>query len=162
VTDRHRRVLLVRFDFPSTPPPHGLWACPGGGLDPGETAERGVRRELREECGLGVDDVGTPVWRKEHLFAFQDWDGQHDTFFWVEVDAFEPCPAFTEEELRAENLVGMRWWTPEEVAAGQRAYDAGDVRDPCYTVFSPRRFGHHFRDLLERGRPAEPIQVDAP
>jgi 8-oxo-dGTP pyrophosphatase MutT (NUDIX family) len=46
----------------------GQWALPGGRLDPGETAEEAVRRELEEEVGLSLgaeavlgllDDYGT-------------------------------------------------------------------------------------------------------
>src|SRR6185369_13875713 len=32
----------------------GQWALPGGRLDPGETAEEAVRRELHEEVGLDL------------------------------------------------------------------------------------------------------------
>ena len=46
----------------------GQWALPGGGIDPGESAEAAVRRELEEEVGLALggesvlgtlDDYGT-------------------------------------------------------------------------------------------------------
>ncbi|MET0389420.1 MAG: NUDIX domain-containing protein [Polyangiales bacterium] len=33
----------------------GMWTLPGGGLDWGESPERGVVRELREETGLDVE-----------------------------------------------------------------------------------------------------------
>jgi 8-oxo-dGTP diphosphatase len=154
-------VLLVHFDFKEPGLPHGLWACPGGGIMPGESTQEALQRELREELGLVVVDVGAPVWWKERVFPMTRWDGQHDTYFWVEVDAFDPRPQFTEMELRAEHVDGMRWWTYDEVASAQRVYDAGNADDPAYTVFSPRQLGRLLDDLIQRGRPSEPVHIEA-
>ena len=44
--DRDWRVLLVHFAFEDPGLPTGLWACPGGGVDPGETYADALRREL--------------------------------------------------------------------------------------------------------------------
>ncbi len=161
VTDPDRRVLLVHFDFASDNLPTGLWACPGGGLDPGESVEAGLVRELREELGLDIAAPGPPVWWKRHIFPMTRWDGQQDTFFWVEVPAFEPQPHFTEAELRAEHLDGMRWWTYDEIMAAQRLYDDDARDDPGYVTFSPRRLGHLLDDLIYHGRPQEAIELPA-
>ncbi|MGH3501676.1 MAG: NUDIX hydrolase [Nocardioidaceae bacterium] len=159
VTDRRGRLLLVHFDFDGPEMPDGLWACPGGGLEPGETAATGVVRELHEELGLDVSDVGAPVWSGTRLFPMTGWDGQHDTYFWVQVDDFEPHPHFTDQQLRAEHLDAMRWWTPEELSAAGRAYDAGHRVDGSYVVFAPRRLAGLLADLVEGGHPAEPVDV---
>ncbi|HET7340285.1 MAG TPA: NUDIX domain-containing protein [Methylomirabilota bacterium] len=45
------RVLLARR---ARPPYAGTWDLPGGFLEAGEMPERGLRRELREEIGVGV------------------------------------------------------------------------------------------------------------
>ncbi|HEY0638856.1 MAG TPA: NUDIX hydrolase [Pseudonocardiaceae bacterium] len=42
-------VLLIQR---GKPPYRGLWALPGGHVDPGETAEEAARRELAEETGV--------------------------------------------------------------------------------------------------------------
>lgn len=38
----------------------GLWLPPGGHVEPGETPDEAVRREVREETGLDIDFVEPP------------------------------------------------------------------------------------------------------
>jgi len=45
------KILLIKR---ATVPFKGYWALPGGRLDPGETVEQTVMREVKEETGLGV------------------------------------------------------------------------------------------------------------
>jgi ADP-ribose pyrophosphatase YjhB (NUDIX family) len=51
ITDRAGRLLLVRR---GREPGRGLWSVPGGRVEPGETDEQALVRELREETGLAV------------------------------------------------------------------------------------------------------------
>lgn len=161
VMDRDKRILLVHFAGGDEPGlANGWWACPGGGIDPGETVTQGLIRELDEELGLRIDDPGSAVWRKQHLFPMTHWDGQQDTYFLIEVEVFEPRPRYSPDELRAEGLDDLRWWTHDELIDAQATYDAGDPTAEGYAVFSPHRLADLLANLLESGRPTEPILLE--
>ncbi|WIV58393.1 NUDIX hydrolase [Amycolatopsis nalaikhensis] len=49
--DAQGRLLLIRR---ANDPGSGQWSLPGGRVEPGETDEKAVVRELREETGLDV------------------------------------------------------------------------------------------------------------
>lgn len=84
VVVRGGRLLVVRR---ANPPAAGLWAVPGGRLEPGERIADGVVRELAEETGLAGRAVGlcgiaerigvTPDGEPYHV-VIHDW--------WVDVD----------------------------------------------------------------------------
>jgi 8-oxo-dGTP diphosphatase len=144
ILDTDARILLVRFEFPD----RHVWACPGGGLEPGESHEEALRRELREEVGLEIEDVGRCIWTRTHIIPFLDgrWDGQVEQFFLVEVDPFEPAPLLSLDQLRAEFVTGLRWWSPDELAASTELH-------------APRRLPALLADLRANGPPQEAIDA---
>jgi len=149
VLDEDDRILLVRFAFPWVDYP--VWAPPGGGLEPGETAEQGIRRELAEEAGLDDPPLGPVVWIREARWQqaseLGPYEGQRETFFLVRVAAFTPRPALDEEQLRRELVTGIRWWTLAEIAAEREAR------------FVPLDLHDRLGTLLRDGPPAEPTAV---
>ncbi len=142
VLDADDRVLLVRFVNPAT----GMtfWATTGGGIDPGETHEQTLRRELAEEAGLRHVELGPEIWEREHTFP---WDRrlitQHERYVLVRVHSHEPVP---ETDLLAEGVHEVRWWTPPELARSQER-------------FSPRRLPELVAGLLRDGPPERPLDV---
>ncbi len=77
VVDEHNRVLLGRRN---KEPNFGRWVLPGGKIEPFETIEDAVRREVAEETGLQVDvtgQVGTfqiiDPSRHEHRVIVYSW-----------------------------------------------------------------------------------------
>lgn len=115
VVDAAHRVLLVRFEFPTAT----RWALPGGGLEPGETHVDALRRELEEEIGLVDAVVGPQVWHRLHIVPFLngEFDGQRERIFLIRCDAFEPQPRLSWEQMNAEFVHELRWWTLDEIAA---------------------------------------------
>ena len=144
VLDPADRVLLVRFEFPA----RTVWATPGGGLDEGETHEQAIVRELEEEAGLVGFELGPWIWTRTHAFPFENglWDGQVERYVLVRSHAFEPAPRFTPDELAAEFVTAVRWWTQSELAASD-------------DVFAPRRLPELVATLLRDGPPGEPIDT---
>lgn len=66
VLDRDYRVLITRRAEHSHQ--GGLWEFPGGKVEPGETLERALARELREE--LGIEPVRTsPLLEVDHDYG---------------------------------------------------------------------------------------------
>jgi ADP-ribose pyrophosphatase YjhB (NUDIX family) len=144
VLDDEGRVLLVRFDFPNE---RTLWATVGGGLEPDETHEDAIRRELAEEAGLDGVELGPEIWTRTHVWDDGiHWDGQTERYFLVRTRAFEPMPRHTWEQLNAEWVTDVRWWTIDEIAASDEA-------------FAPTRLAPLLRELLRDGPPAEPVDV---
>ncbi len=54
---REGRILLVRQQNAV----HSYWLLPGGGVERGESLTTAVARETREECGLDVEVLDTPL-----------------------------------------------------------------------------------------------------
>ena len=75
ITDRAGRLLLIRRGHA---PEAGRWSLPGGRVEPGETDQQAVVREVREETGLSVvcgELVGevTRPWRDGRSLEIRDY-----------------------------------------------------------------------------------------
>lgn len=122
LTNRGRVLLLKRKEDDDTYP--GLWDCPGGHFESGESAEECILREAREETGLAVELVETG-----RLIEYSDGYGrsiavpfllssdsedivlsEHSEFRWVEprdLRLYSMVPAL-EEALEVFGLVSPR------------------------------------------------------
>ncbi|VEI13569.1 (deoxy)nucleoside triphosphate pyrophosphohydrolase [Trueperella bialowiezensis] len=81
----------------------GMWEFPGGKIEPGETPEQSLARELREELLVEVE-VGDFVARSDYDYSFGT----------VRLDAYVCRLVSGQPQLTEHEAVG--WFTPEELA----------------------------------------------
>jgi 8-oxo-dGTP pyrophosphatase MutT (NUDIX family) len=142
--DPDDRVLLVRFEFPTAT----RWALPGGGLENGESHVEALTRELHEEVGLADAAIGPHIWDRLHIVPFLNgsYDGQRERIHLVRSPTFEACPQLSWEQMNAEFVYELRWWTVDEIGAS-------DVQ------FVPHELHSLLTTLLHDGPPNDPIDV---
>ena len=135
------RILLVAHAPDAT---RRVWTAPGGGLQPDETHEHAVIRELAEEIGIEVDAPGPWVWSRRVTFDFRGcWLDQEERWFLVRLTG---TVAVDEAPLDDAGAVEVRWWSLDEL----RTTDA---------EVAPAALADHLAQLVSDGPPGEPVDV---
>lgn len=86
------------------------WCFPGGRRDPEESAERNVRREIREETGLEPSILRPQRLEPRRGFSFRSGRGYEIDVFELDIGLPEPRVVLSGEHVE------FRWVTPEEAA----------------------------------------------
>jgi 8-oxo-dGTP pyrophosphatase MutT (NUDIX family) len=134
--DSRGRTLLIRWPRPGGQP---FWIAPGGGVEPGESDDAALHRELAEELGLAGRQLGPCIWTRDFVFPWRDkW--------WHQTERYRVVYAEPDELGHGEESENARWWTVEELEGTDE-------------LIAPARLGELLRDLAANGPPSEPVDV---
>ena len=129
VVDARGRILLLHSQDLSRPEISAWWELPGGGLDPGETHEDAIIRELAEEAGLIVSagQIGAPTWRRDSTFLYRgERRLNHEVVVPVRLTVEGPdVDGAGRVDFEAEDYFGFRWWPVGEVVASGEVFYPG-------------------------------------
>ncbi len=151
VLDPDDRLLLIAYEAvrdvdPARPGLRRFWFTPGGRIEPGETPEVAVVRELSEEIGVFDAPRGPLVAeRRAPVTLFRRACFVHERYFLVRL----PSPAIDTANLAAtENdpILDVRWWD----------LDALDATDE---VVEPRSLVRLARRVAAGDIPAVPLDL---
>lgn len=149
-----KKLLLMRVVDPATTcldkkSRVAFWCTPGGSMEPNETVEETIARELFEETGLYMNEVkiGPFVWYGKHTMIIRGEETEMDEQFIVLHTIKEKLVTdnFTDEEKKV--ITNLSWLSYDEILNHHEA------------IF-PVILRTHLPDIIAGNFPKQPLEMD--
>lgn len=144
VLDPADRLFLIGYEAardvdPARPGERLFWFMPGGGLEPGETHEEALARELEEEIGVSGVVAGAPVaWCEGPFGLFGRKRFGRERYFAVRLpDDRVDTARLAETEDNA--ILATRWWTLDALAATRDRVEPAGLADLARRIAAGER-----------------------
>jgi 8-oxo-dGTP diphosphatase len=115
IIEYNKRIVLIERKYA----PLG-WALPGGFVDSGETVEDAVRREIKEEVNLTLDDL-----RQFHVYSEPSRDPRFHTVSVIFTAKSRIKPSAADDAKNCESF--SRIEIMHMISLGQLVFDHGDI-----------------------------------
>ena len=147
--DSQHRLLLLHLHDPVEAELGRWWELPGGGIEPGESMEQAVVREVAEETGFVLDPaaVSSARWHRRVTFRWlgqRRWQEETVHVARLAPGALAGVVRRTDDECAG--VLGQRWWSLQEVAASEEAFYPRRLAELAALVLA----GREVREPFER------------
>ena len=123
--DEQERLLLL---FDPDPVDGAYWYPPGGGIEPGESPEQAARRELVEEVGLDVTELGPVVLRRRARFTYGGKRLDQDEWHLLGRVLSPVVGPGRAGDSETKAVVAHRWWSLSDLRdSGEKFFPEGLV-----------------------------------
>ncbi|MCD4797362.1 MAG: NUDIX domain-containing protein [Candidatus Cloacimonetes bacterium] len=111
VNDENKVLLFLRDDKPDLPY-RNMWDVPGGHVEPDETPEECIVREMKEEMNLDLKDF--------QLLCEKEFDDRIEYTYWKKAD-------LNIDEIDLMEGQCLKWFTRQEAAETELAYGFNEI-----------------------------------
>lgn len=111
IINKENKILLVKRKFP---PKKGYWDVPGGFIEPGESAEESLKRELKEELGISFKNFAyLSSYASKYLYKGINYS----------TLCFMYAVKIKDENLKVgDDVVGFKWFFRNQIPIKKMAF----------------------------------------